>query len=162
MRKFILFTVMLVAYILPSFSQEIDVKVQRKVDSLKRLLHATNGTQKVDILNSIAQGLLWIWESDDRFLYDALKYSDEALQLATKLKYKRGVGYALVNLFYREAHQADTNRVENYKSGSHFQKGITVAKQAIRVGEELHDDLLIGTAYNKLKWLYRWFANIVS
>jgi hypothetical protein len=86
MRKYILFTTLLVAFFQPTFSQDIDKSARRKVDSLKSLLPAAKGIQRVDVLNSIAHGLLWIWEDDDRLLYDALKYSDEALNLATKLK----------------------------------------------------------------------------
>jgi tetratricopeptide (TPR) repeat protein len=139
-----------------SFSQDIDQIAQRKVDSLKKLLPTVKQVARVDALNSIAQGLLWIYEDNDQLLFDALKYSDESLKLATKLNYKRGIGYALTNLFMREANQADTNRVENYRSGSHFQKAVAVARQAMKIGEDLHDDLLIGAAYNELQWLYRW------
>lgn len=137
-------------------SQDIDQIIQRKVDSLQEILPGTKGTPRVDMLNSIAQGLLWIYEDDDHFLHDALRYSEEAMQLAKKLNYKRGMGYSLVTLFFKEAQYVDTNRVENYKPGSHFQKAITIANQAINIGEELHDDILMGSANDGLRWLYKW------
>ena len=128
----------------------------RKIDSLKKLLPSAKGTARVDMLNNISQGLLWIWESNDQYMYEALKYSDEALKLAKDLKYKRGIGYAMVNLFWREAHKVDTSRAENYKPGSQFQKAISAAKQVIKIGEELNDDILKGTVNGNLIWLYRW------
>ncbi|HUS00662.1 MAG TPA: hypothetical protein VMY77_02990, partial [Chitinophagaceae bacterium] len=157
MRKIYLFITLFIFFQLTSFSQiDLDDAVQRKVDSIKNLLPSAKGKTRIDMLNSIARGLLFIWESDDQFLHDAVKYSDEALKLAMKLNYKRGMAYSMLNLFYKEGHLADTNKVENNKQGSHFQNAVETANKAIKIGEELHDNILIGTAYNDLMWLYRW------
>ena len=156
MRKKLFTLILSTILVATCSSQFIDQIILRKVDSLKKLLPAAKGTARVDMLNNISQGLLWVWEGNDQYMLDAMNYSDEALMLATKLKYKRGIGYAIINLFWRENSQVDTNRVENYKPGSQFQIAITVAKQAIKIGEELHDDILIGAAYNDQVWLYRW------
>ena len=137
-------------------SQFIDQIILRKVDSLKKLLPSANGTARVDMLNSISQGLLWVWEVNDQYLQDAMNLSDEALMLATKLKYKRGIGYSTISLFFREAIQADRDTINNYKPESHFQKAIAITNRAIKIGEELHDDILIGTAYSNQWWLYKW------
>ncbi len=156
MRKYIFTLALCSHFVVIGFSQYTDQIAQKKIDSLKKLLPSAKGIVRVDLLNSISSGLLWIWESNDQYLNDALNFSDEALKLAKKLNYKRGISYAYIHLFFREAHQVDTNRVENYKPESHFQKAIAVARQAIKIGEELHDDILIGAANNELVWLYKW------
>jgi tetratricopeptide (TPR) repeat protein len=156
MRKY-LFTLALCTHLVViGYSQFIDQIILRKVDSLKKLLPYSKGTARVDMLNSISQGLLWVWESNDQYMHDAHNFSDEALMLATKLKYKRGIGYSLINLYSREAHQADRDTINNYKPESHLQKAIAIANRAIKIGEELHDDILIGAAYSNQWWLYKW------
>src|SRR5688572_25067734 len=107
MRKYLFTLILSTILVATCSSQYIDQIILRKVDSLKKMLPAAKGTARVDMLNSISQGLLWIWEDNDQYMYDALNFSDEALMLAKKLKYKRGTGYSFINLFYREAHQAD-------------------------------------------------------
>ena len=156
MRKY-LFTLAFCTHIVViGYSQYIDQIILRKVDSLKKLLPSAKGTARVDMLNSISQGLLWVWEDNEQYMHDALNYSDEALMLATKLKYKRGIGYSFINLDSREGHQADRDTINNYKPGSHFQKAIAITNRAIKIGEELQDDILIGAAYNDQKYLYYW------
>jgi hypothetical protein len=156
MRKY-LFTLILSTFIAATCSsQYIDKIILRKVDSLKKLLPSAKGTARIDILNSISQGLLWVWEDNEQYFHDAMAYSDEALTLATKLKYKRGIGYAYINLDSREGHQADRDTIKNYKPGSHFQKAIEITNRAIKIGEELNDDILIGAGYNDQKYLYFW------
>ncbi|MFI5132765.1 MAG: histidine kinase, partial [Chitinophagales bacterium] len=156
MRKYLL-TLALSSFLAATCSsQYTDQIFLQKIDSIKKLLPSAKGTTRVDMLNDIALGLLWVYEDDDHLLIDALKYAEEAMQQAKKLDYKRGMGYSLVALFFKEAQYVDTNRAENYKPGSHFQKAITIVNQAINIGEELHDDILMGAAYNNLVWLYRW------
>jgi tetratricopeptide (TPR) repeat protein len=156
MRKYLFILTICLHFVFISFSQIMDQFALRKIDSLKKILPSAKGTARVDMLNNISQGLLWIWESNDQYMHEAHKYSDEALKLAKGLKYKRGIGYALVNLFWRETQKVDTNRAENYKTGSQFQKAVSAAEQIIKIGDELNDDILKGAANNNLIWLYRW------
>lgn len=156
MKKNLLTLLLLPILALTSYAQNIDLIAQRKVDSLKKLLPSTEGLQRVDLLNSIAQGLIYIWESDHQLFHEAMKYSDESMTLAKKLNYKRGIGYSWANLFFREANQVDTNSVENSKPGSHFQNSLAIAKKAINIGEELKDDRLVGQIHGQLSWLHRW------
>src|SRR5688572_25124434 len=107
MRKYFFILAYCSYFVVTGFSQDIDRIVQRKVDSLKKLLPSAKGIERVDMLNNISRGLLWIWEGNDQYFYDAMIFSDEALTVAKKLNYKRGMGYAYINLFYREAHQAN-------------------------------------------------------
>src|SRR5688572_16704446 len=156
MRKYLFTLALCTNFVVNGYSQFIDQIILRKVDSLKKLLSSAKGTARVDMLNSISQGLLWVWEGNDQYMQDAMNFSDEALMLATKLKYKRGIGYSSISLYSREAHQADRDTINNYKPESHFQKAIAITNRAIKIGEELHDDILIGAAYNNQGWLYRW------
>jgi hypothetical protein len=43
MRKYILFTTLLIAFFQTTFSQDIDAIMQRKVDSLKKILKTAIG-----------------------------------------------------------------------------------------------------------------------
>jgi tetratricopeptide (TPR) repeat protein len=156
MRKYFFTLIFISILVATCSSQYIDQIILRKVDSLKKSLPSAKGAVRVDMLNSVSQGLLWVWEDNDQYMYDAMNFSDEALTLATKLNYKRGIGYSLINLFHREAHQANRDTINNYKPESHFQKAINLVNQAIKIGEELHDDILIGAAYGELVWLYHW------
>jgi len=137
-------------------SQYSDQVFLQKIDSLKRLTPSAKGTARVDMLNDIARGLLWVYEDDEHLLNDALKYAEDAQQQAKKLNYKRGLGYSLVTLFFKEARYVDRDTINNYKPGSHFQKAIDIANQATNIGEELHDDILMGSANDMLIWLYKW------
>ena len=94
MRKHLFTMILSTVLVTTCSSQYLDKIILRKVDSLKKLLPSAKGTVRVDMLNSISQGLLWVWESNDQYMYDALNFSDEALKLATKLKYKRGIAYS--------------------------------------------------------------------
>jgi hypothetical protein len=156
MRKHLLTLVVSTMFVSVCSSQYIDRIILRKVDSLKKILPSSKGTARVDILNSMSQGLLWVWEENKDYQLEALKFSDEALMLATKLKYKRGMGYAYVNLYTRESIQAERDTINNYKPGTPFQKAVDIINKAIKIGEELDDNILIGTALNNLKWLYNW------
>jgi tetratricopeptide (TPR) repeat protein len=155
MRKYILTLILSTILGATCSSQFIDQIILRKVDSLKKLLPSAKGIARVDMLNSISQGLLWVWEANEQYMHDAHNFSDEALMLATKLKYKRGIGYSSLSLHSRETYQADKDTINNHNPESHFQKAFEITNQVIKIGEELHDDILIGAAYNTQRSEYR-------
>lgn len=70
------------------------------VDSLKQRLFTAKDTQLVDVLNVLARGYLYpvrtqnISSSDQ---YNAQNYIKDALPLARKLNYKKGIGNAILN-----------------------------------------------------------------
>ncbi|HSU27857.1 MAG TPA: sensor histidine kinase [Chitinophagaceae bacterium] len=124
-------------------------------------MKTAKGNARVDCLNSIAQGVYWIFDEDTPYLLDtACSYTTQAFNEAKKLGYKRGLGYAYANMESCEACKTDTNRAENKKPGSHFAKAEKYASQAIQIGEELNDNILIGEAYNTLQWLERWRGDL--
>lgn len=85
MRKLVIFFCTIIFFI-KGLSQN------READSLTSLLNkATEDTARVDLLNQLAVSYFDI--SPD----DARKYSNEAMQLAEKAEYTRGLAYALKN-----------------------------------------------------------------
>ena len=102
MRKYII-TLLFGSIIVGTCSSQYSDQVfLQKIDSLKKLLPSAKSSARVDMLNDIARGLLWVYEDDERLLVDALKYADEAMQQAKKLNYKRGMGYSLVTSFFNK------------------------------------------------------------
>jgi tetratricopeptide (TPR) repeat protein len=153
MKKLLFLLNLLATFYLTSLAQNSKEKlVQKQVDSLKKRINTISGNSKVDCLNNIAYGLFWILDTDTSVLHEGWIYSTAAFNEAEKLGYKRGLGYAYEQLENCEAARADTNR----SIGSHFAQAVTYAKKAIQIGEELHDNLMIGTSYRWLIWLEKW------
>jgi hypothetical protein len=67
------------------------VLMHRKIDSLHIRLKIAAGTEKVNVLNGLALHLA------PRYADSALHYADEALQLAQKLNYTKGIGNSKFN-----------------------------------------------------------------
>jgi len=157
MRKYILITTLLVAFFQPAFSQDITRIVQHKVDSLKKLLKTAKGNTRIDLLNDIAYGYYWIWDDDNTPPLDsACAYTTKAFNEATKNKYKRGLGYAYLNLSNCQQGRQDTGNVQNKNFEMLFKQSYAYAKQAIKIGEDLKDDILLGSIYNHLTWFGKW------
>ena len=158
MRKYIALAALFIFFYLQSISQfSINDIVQRKIDSLKKNLNSVKGNTRVEYLNNISEGLFWIWDEDTPYLLDsACNYATRALSEAKKTGYKRGLGYAYVRLECCEGGRADTNK----NISSHFAQAGIYAKQAIQIGEELKDNILIGAAYKTLGWMERWKGDL--
>jgi signal transduction histidine kinase len=110
----------------------------REIDSLKLSLIAANeDTNKVNTLYELVSQ---IRESND--LIEALKYGNEALQLSTQLKYKKGLAGALGNLGVIYEMQGDYN------------EGIRKHKAALKIRQEINDMEGIAKSYLRLGIAY--------
>ena len=152
MRKYILTAFLLGSIYLSSFSQNtVNDIIQRKVDSLEKLLPGTKGNERVDCLNKIAHGLLWLWDEDDPELYNkACSYTTQSYNEAKKIGYKRGIGYAYLRMI-----ECENGRDNDNRNASSFANEENYALQALKIGEELNDNILIGTSYKHLSWVER-------
>jgi hypothetical protein len=74
-----------------TFCQIPSILYHQKIDSLLLRLKVTKGTEKVDVLNGLSLYLA------PRYFDSSLNYAGEALQMAKKLNYKKGIGIATFN-----------------------------------------------------------------
>lgn len=157
-KYFIAISLLLLFNTLP-FAQisNVDRIVQRKVDSLEDRLTTVKGNTRVDYLNNIAHGFYWLWDDDTYLLDSACKYANLAFNEAKRLKYKRGLGYAYLQMQHCEAGRAwdDSSRGPN----SHYAVSQEYSKLAIQIGEEIVDNLLIGSSYENLGWFENFKGN---
>lgn len=127
----------LLAFNLSAFSEN-----STKVDSLKILLvKASNDTNKVNLLNSLAEEL----QSDDPD--KAIKYSQEQVLLAEKLSFKKGQLKAYQTLSY-----AHTNKGE-------YDLAISFSLKAIKLSELLKNKKEMSASYTLLGVTYYYMGN---
>jgi len=148
-----------------------------QIDSLKRILASQKiDSIKVNTLNSI--GSLYL----DIDLNEAIKYGNEARDLAEKVKYRKGLGYAykLIGLGYAYLNnniEADINFKEslevfesiNFKEGisnmlsnlgslnstlGEETKAIDYFLRSLKIAEEINNDLRIASCYVGLGNVY--------
>jgi serine phosphatase RsbU (regulator of sigma subunit) len=101
------------------------------IDSLKQKLTISKpDTDKVNILTDLTQRL-----TDASENVQLLQYAKEAFTLSTKLGYKKGIAYALINI--ANVYRQQSNHPE-------AQKNITAA---LKIGEEIRNKKIIAAAY---------------
>jgi len=145
MKKYLLTTCLLVSFYLPSFSQtekQIDV-LEKKMDSLKKIVPSLEGISKVDGLNRIVD-IYQILDDEDQMQVDsATPYAKQSLNEAKRIGYKRGLGYAYLKMSYCEILKAD---LHGHESGV-IESIENQINQAISIGDALNDNVMIGSAY---------------
>ncbi len=108
-----------------------------KADSLlTELSKEKDDTVRVDLLNDLSAEL-----SSENF-DEAINYSSQALELAQKIDYQSGLGWAYKNLGMVYYHQGD------------YAKAFEYWPQSLTVFEEAHDTLGIANIVNNLGVLY--------
>lgn len=151
MKKY-LFIMLFVVLHATLFSQTTNEIVQKRLDSLKNIVNGLSGSRKVDALNNMANELWWLLDVDTSLLHEASIYATKAFNDAKKIGYKKGLGYAYIQLENCEAARAtDMNGIDE-----HYKQAEELAKRAVTIGQELNDNLMIGSSYNALIWLERW------
>jgi tetratricopeptide (TPR) repeat protein len=75
-----------------TFCQIPSVLYPKTIDSLQHKLKFAEGTERVDVLNNLSLYMA------PRYFDSSLNYAGQALQLAEKLKYKKGKGIATFNI----------------------------------------------------------------
>lgn len=107
-----------------------------RIDSLRKLVPATKGEQKFNILNDL--GFEYRLFSPDSTIY----YGNQAYALGKQLNIKRGLSKPLSFIGLANAYQGD------YKTAFQFHQ------DAIRVAEEQNDTIQLGYCYNNLGRLF--------
>ena len=98
MRYYFLIVICLFSSIIPCFSQPYYSTL--RVDSLKINLRSATDTQRVNTLNRLSNKYLYPVRTQniiDSSQSNAQYYTDEALRLAIKLNYTKGIGNAYLN-----------------------------------------------------------------
>ncbi len=109
----------------------------RTIDSLTTLLTpAVQDTSHVNLLNALSKEYRSV--SGEK----ALSYAEEALQLAQKLRFRRGeaAGYNNQGVVWRQRGE--------------YEKALRLHHQALSIRQELGDDDLIGASYNNIGTVY--------
>ncbi|QHV95313.1 hybrid sensor histidine kinase/response regulator transcription factor [Spirosoma endbachense] len=119
-------------------SPQLAIAQQSKRDSLDNLLkHAGPDTNRVLLLTK-AVGVYYTYNPQQ-----AKKYADEAMQLAQKLGYGRGIGRSYISLGIYHWFQG------NYQTAMHY------TKKAIPYFEELKDEDGLASAYGNIGINYK-------
>lgn len=115
---------------------------QERIDSLmKRLPSEKTDTVKVKILCDLSR--TWAYMNSD----EGMKYGEQALELATRIKWKRGIagGHLWIGL--------------NFMMKSEFQKSLEHYSNSLQLAEEMKDKNLEGILYNYIGWVYEYICD---
>ncbi|MBZ5857172.1 tetratricopeptide repeat-containing sensor histidine kinase [Flavihumibacter profundi] len=148
MKKIFLITVWLSCFILQGYSQVTNAfkTDSTRLDSLKRTLPAAKGSDRVDLMNSIAgKTLLNAGGSPRKRIDTCLFYSGIAYKEAEKLGYKKGMAIALLSLAGVEAGMNQPVKDEATK--------VKDMRKALTIAQELNDYKLLGMAYAALAYM---------
>ncbi|CAN5215046.1 hypothetical protein BH11BAC5_BH11BAC5_14330 [soil metagenome] len=142
MKKYFYISALSFTFSLNAFTQNISANEidSLSIDSLKKALPSLKDNAKVDCLNQIAMEYNYSYSYEDVTKMDSIYYyGSEANKEATKLGYKKGIGFSLVNL----------SRTELFAN-----KNIPAAEKNIResilIGESINNPDLVGWAYYEL------------
>ena len=168
-RKF--FFLFMIFFSVKGYSQD------SKTDSLKSLIQTTSDdSSKVNLLNSISYNLFTSAPAE------AIDYGKQALNLAEKINFEKGIAYALKNIglgYYMQSNFAEvliyweqslivfesmgdklgvSNILNNigaiYFAQGNDAKAIDLYLRSLRAAEEIGDTLRIATALNNIGGVY--------
>jgi signal transduction histidine kinase len=153
------------------FAQTIE-----SADSLKALLNRATDSVKVDLLNQL---VIHLREGNNA---EAMRYSIEARDLATRLNYKKGLAGALGNIGwinyrrgefplaleqstqslaisealkdYDELGRGLNNLASIYVEQREYAKALTSFKQALVWGKRVKNNFTIGRSYNNIAYVF--------
>jgi histidine kinase len=160
MRKYFLGAGFILSFFSPSFSQtQYEINYRLKSDSLKTVLPGLKSADRVDCLNTLSS----IYVSDllgtnyQKEIDTATMYAMQAFSEAKKTRYKRGLGYAYLRLGQALLVNADIhyNVILRYTKSCIDSIEQNVA-QAIKIGEEINDNVMLGNSYWLLSAIQDW------
>jgi len=154
MRKNIL-TVLVCVFTCPYLFSQIGIsrqrELQRKQDSLKAIVSNLNGIAKVDALNKIVDIYQYLDDDNQMQVDSATPYAVQSTIEAKKIGYRRGLGYSYLKQAYCEYLKAliykDKNKIPD---PNHLESLDQMTKQAMLIGEELNDEIMIASSYLSL------------
>lgn len=131
-----------------------DITIRREIDSMKKALPGLKDRERVDCLNMLAHKYLWLPLSEKQQIDSSSPYTIEANNEAKRIGYKKGLGISFLRLAGYKTTEADTNYIPREKIDT---VSLNIAenylRQAILIGEELNDNVLLGGAYWDLGYL---------
>ena len=111
-----------------------------KLDSLKKMLPLLKDSAKVNCLNLLATESNYSYAYTDEAKMDSINYyATEANKEATKIGYKKGIAFSLVNL----------SRIQLF-SGKNIPAAKQLLKEAILIGEAISNPDILGWAHYEL------------
>ena len=117
-----------------TFSQDAD---SLRIDSLRKVLTSLKGTAKVDCLNQLAISYNYSYAYSDKSKMDSINYyATEANKEATKIGYKKGIAFSLINL----------SRTQLF-AAKNIPAAKKLLKEAISIGEAISNPDVLGWAY---------------
>ncbi len=155
MRKYLILISLIASVNAPSFSQDpMEISLHNKMDSLKRIVQGKTGKEKVDDLNRIVDLYQVLDEADQMQVDSATPYARQAIDEAKRIGYKRGLGYANLKFSYCEILRAEIYFRKNKKNETRLIESIEgLIKEVMQIGEELGDNIMIGSAYSFAGWV---------
>ena len=134
-----IYSILFVLLFVPTWSNAME---QKELDSLLvSLQNMEDDTVKVNVLNKVSEGLLFID-------YIRMKdYAEEALLLSLELDYKKGMANSYNNLgiYYREV--------------GVYEQSIDYLFQSLKIMEDLKDQAGIARCYNLIGIIYYYLTN---
>ncbi len=139
MKKYFLITTVLFTVSFAGLSQSASGNEpdRLRIDSLRKVLPLLKDTAKVDCLNQLA--ILYNYSNaytDESKMDSIYYYATEANKEATKIGYKKGIAFSLVNL----------SRTQLFAS-KNVPAAEKLLKEAISIGESINNPDVLGWAY---------------
>ena len=134
-----IYSILFVLILVPKLANAME---QDEIDSLVNSLQYMNDdTNKVNVLNRIADGLLYI----DYVQIQA--YADQALQLSEDLNYEKGIAESYNNLgiYFREV--------------GVYEQSIDYLFKSLKIMEDINDQAGIARCYNLIGIIYYYLTN---
>ncbi len=134
-----IYSILFVLLIVPIYSNAME---EEEIDSLvSSLQYMNDDTDKVNVLNRIADGLLYI----DYVQIQA--YADQALQLSKDLNYEKGIAesYNHLGIYFREV--------------GVYEQSIDYLFKSLKIMEDLNDQAGIARCYNLIGIIYYYLTN---
>lgn len=142
MKKYFYISALSFTFSLSAFTQNISANEldSLSINSLKKILPSLKDSAKVNCLNQIAMEYFYCDGYEGVNKMDSIYYyASEANKEATKIGYKKGIGFSLVSLFRTELF-ANKNIPAAEKN----------IREAILIGESINNPDLLGWAYYQL------------
>ncbi|HLO83118.1 MAG TPA: histidine kinase [Chitinophagaceae bacterium] len=146
MKKIILIAGLLCIFLNQSFAQSGQKRWDQIVDSVRAGYLNAKDSARVDYLIELCESLEFSFPYNAPQFYTkgdtTVKYASMALEEATRLGYKYGIGRALIKLAWAEGFKGfnDPKRVNNDTVEARL-------KRALAIGEEIGSDRLLGYLY---------------
>lgn len=147
MRKYFLLVSLFSNFYALSVAQMLnrEIIIRHEIDSLKTILAGLKDSARVDCLNMLAHKYLWLPLTHTQKADSSSPFTKLAIEVAKQIGYKKGLGFAYLRLAdyeYLKAEQYywDKDEIDTL----HIVKGEKFSREAIKIGEEINDNVILG------------------